>query len=242
MEQVGTAVDFIAERWGIAADPEPLRLGLLVAVVLALTLYPGSWRILSQASTIVHEMGHVFVAILTGRKVSGIRLHADSSGVTTSRGRGQGPGLLMTFLAGYPAPGVLAVGLTWLAVAGHSGAALTVFQVVLLLALLLSRNFVGILSCLLAVLAVGAIWWWNEPTVVVYTVAGLGIFYALAGVRDTWGLCRIHASGRGKSSGTDAAQAARAWRMLPLPAWFWLLFFLVLSLGSAAVVGWMLFG
>lgn len=237
----------VSQRWQVAAEPDPLVLAALAAAVVLVAAVPAVWRVARQASTIIHEMGHVFAAWLVGRRVSGIRLHSDTSGVTVSRGKGQGPGLLLTFLAGYPAPGLLAVLLVWLASAGHAGAALTVFQVVLVLALLLSRNLVGIFSCLLAVAAAGAVWWWNQPDVVVYTVVGLGAFYAAAGLRGSLDVARVHIRAwrgdpraRAAVTGTDASQAARAWRGLPLPAPAWLLVFLGTSAACAAAVAWMI--
>lgn len=245
-ETVQSVFDAVVERWGVEASPEPEAVLLIAAAVVVLTAVPQIWRVARQASTIVHEMGHVFAAVLSGRRVSGIKLHSDTSGVTVSRGKPQGPGLLLTFLAGYPAPGLLGAGLIWLGTAGHSGAALTVFQVILILALLLSRNFVGIASCLLAALGTGVIWWHNDPQIVGYTVVALGVFYALAGVRGTLDVWRVHLTRRRRRfahevAGTDAAQAARAWRFLPLPAPFWLLLFLLVSVGSAAAVFYLLF-
>lgn len=244
IEHARSAAGAVAERWGVEASPDPSTVAVIAALVVLLTAVPSIWRITRQASTIVHEMGHVLAAWVTGRRVSGIKLHSDTSGVTLSRGKPDGPGLLITFLAGYPAPGLLAVGLIWLSTAGHAGAALTVYQAVLILALLLSRNVVGIFSCLLAVLVTGAIWWHNDPQVVGYTVVALGVFYAVAGVRGTFDLCRVHLRSRSRTRtevhGTDASQAARAWRWLRLPAALWLLFFLLVSVGAAAVVFWLL--
>src|SRR5699024_12319039 len=55
-------------------------------------------------ATITHEGGHALVALLTGRRLTGIRLNRDTSGVTLSRGRPRGAGIVVTLLAGYPAP------------------------------------------------------------------------------------------------------------------------------------------
>lgn len=250
MDQVRAAFDFVDERFSTAAETDPTVVAALAAAVVILTAVPRVWRIIRQAATIIHEMGHVLAAWLSGRRVSGIRLHSDTSGVTVSRGRPQGPGMLVTALAGYPAPGLLALGLVWLAMSGFGGAALTVYQVVILLALLLSRNVVGILSCLISVLGTGYIWWINDPELVTYTVVALGIFYAVAGVRGTLDVCALHLSGlrrrsrpaaRQAAAATDASRAAQAWRLLALPAPVWLGLFLLLSASSAAAVFWMLF-
>ncbi|GAB3847157.1 M50 family metallopeptidase [Nesterenkonia populi] len=235
-----SVLDFLAERWSSQAEADPAMVLAITGVVALLTLIPRTWRLLRQAATIIHEMGHVFAALVSRRRVSGIRLHSDTSGATLTWGKSQGPGLLLTFLAGYPAPGLLAVILAWLALAGHAGAALTVYQAVVLLALLLSRNLVGIASCLTSVLVTGAIWWHNDAELIVYTVVALAVFYGIAGLRGTLDLWGSHLSRRQSSAGSDAAQAARAWGALPLPAWLWLIFFLLISTGCAAAVIWLL--
>lgn len=244
MEQLSAALSFILERFQAEADPDPAVILPVALGVVALTAIPRVWRVIRQAATIIHEMGHVVAAVCAGRRVSGIRLHSDTSGVTVSRGRAQGPGLLITMLAGYPAPGLLAVGMAALAMAGQAGIALTVYQVILLAALLLSRNVIGIVSTLLAVGLTGVVWWYNEPDIVVSVVVALSVFYAIAGLRSTGDLVRLHTGGRRRGSSaaaTDAAQAARAWPALPLPAWCWLGFFLLVGAGCAAAVGWLLF-
>lgn len=248
MEQARAALYFVTERFGTAAEPDPALVTLVTAAVVLLTVLPRSWRVIRQAATIVHEMGHVLAAWVTGRRVSGIKLHSDTSGLTLSRGKPQGPGMLVTALAGYPAPGLLALGLSVLAHAGHAGAALTLYQVLLLLALMLSRNLTGVLSCMVSLVATGLIWWWNDAETVTHTVVGLSIFYAAAGVRVTFDVCAVHAASlrrrnhpgvRQLLAGTDASRAARAWPRLKLPAPVWLMLFLVMSLGSAATVLWL---
>ena len=161
--------------------------------------------------------------------------------------------MLITALARGNQPGLLGVGLATLAAGGYAGAALTLYQLVIVVALLLSRNVVGIISCLLSVVTTGAIWWFNDPTLVTHTVVGLSIFYAVAGARGTLDLWAVHLaalrpSGRAsrahakqRAAGTDASRAAQAWGPLALPAAVWLVLLLLVSLGSAAAVLWTLF-
>lgn len=254
MEHARTAFDFVIERFSAASQPEPRVIAVVGALAVLITVVPQSWRTVRQASTIIHEMGHVLAAWFSGRRVSGIKLHSDTSGVTVSRGKPRGPGMLITALAGYPAPGLLGVGLVALAAAGYAGAALTLYQLVLVVALLLSRNVFGIISCLASVLATGAIWWFNDPALVTHTVVGLGIFYALAGVRGTLDLWAVHfavlrprsspatrARSKQRAASTDASRAAQAWAALALPAPLWLMLLLLVSLGSATAVFWMMF-
>ena len=44
----------------------------------------------------MHEAGHALTAVLTGRRLTGIRLHSDTSGLTLSTGRPSGPGMVAT--------------------------------------------------------------------------------------------------------------------------------------------------
>ncbi len=55
----------------------------------------------------MHEAGHALVALATGRRLTGIWLHADTAGLTVSVGLPHGPGMVATTMAGYLSPYVL---------------------------------------------------------------------------------------------------------------------------------------
>lgn len=246
--------EFIRQRWEVDQQVEPSVILLIAAVTASVVAVPHIWRFLRQASTIIHEMGHVLAAWATGRRVSGIKLHTDTSGVTVSAGKPRGFGMLITTLAGYPAPGLMAVLMASLASAGHTGAALTVYQVIVALALVLSRNLVGIVSCAVSLVATGLIWWHNDPTIVAHTVVALAVFYGIAGVRGSVDLMRVHIAPlkakktspqnlpelREKARSTDAGQASTAWLLLPFPAVAWLSIFTLISTASAIGTVWFL--
>lgn len=80
---------------------------LVVAGVLV--LLPPFWGLTRHVVTLVHEAGHAIVALLTGRKLMGIRLHSDTSGLTLSKGKPTGPGMIATSIAGYLAAPFVAV-------------------------------------------------------------------------------------------------------------------------------------
>ena len=50
-------------------------------LALLLVLSGSPWRLARNIVTIVHEAGHALVAVLVGRRLQGIRLHSDTSGV-----------------------------------------------------------------------------------------------------------------------------------------------------------------
>ncbi|NMN95820.1 M50 family metallopeptidase [Antrihabitans stalactiti] len=80
---------------------------LPIVVAIALVVLRPLWPLTRHAVTLAHEAGHALAAIATGRRLSGIRLHTDSSGLTLSRGRARGPGMVLTAAAGYLAPSLL---------------------------------------------------------------------------------------------------------------------------------------
>lgn len=94
----------LAELWERATTLQPpltWQVSLLLGVAaLVITWSPLGHRLVRHLVTLVHEAGHAAVALLVGRRLDGIRLHADTSGVTLSRGRPRGPGMVATVLAG----------------------------------------------------------------------------------------------------------------------------------------------
>ena len=56
-------------------------------IALALVGVNTTWRVVRNAITIAHEGGHAAAAVLTGRRLRGIRLHSDTSGLTIMKGK-----------------------------------------------------------------------------------------------------------------------------------------------------------
>ncbi|MFY9916708.1 MAG: M50 family metallopeptidase, partial [Nocardioidaceae bacterium] len=137
-------MDAVSVVWHrvLASQPAPdhsVALGT-VAVALALVLVRPVWETSRHVVTIVHEGAHGLVARLTGRTLAGIRLHSDSSGVTVSRGKPRGPGMVATAAAGYLGPAVLGLGCAWLLSRGHAVAVLWLLLLMLAALLLQIRN------------------------------------------------------------------------------------------------------
>src|ERR1700677_2753870 len=125
----------IAEIWHRIVGTQPLPPAWIVGIsALAAPLAGcarGSWRLARNVITIAHEGGDALVSVLSGRRLDGIRLHADTSGVTYSRGRRDGPGLVLTAAAGYLMPSLLGAGAAWLLAERHLIAMLWLALVVL---------------------------------------------------------------------------------------------------------------
>lgn len=210
-----------------------LALGVLALVVAAT---PRGYLLVRHLVTLLHEAGHVLVAALAGRRVRGVRLHADTSGLTLSRGRPRGPGMVATLLAGYPAPALVGALGALLLGAGYAAALLWALVLTCALLLVLVRNLFGLWVVLVTGALVAALSWW-APAQVVGGAAYLVVWtLLLAAPRSVVALQR--ARGRG-GRGTDADQLATL-TGLPAVAWvalFWLVCAAALALGAAVLLG-----
>jgi len=74
----------------------PLALVIATAVValVAVWAYP-VWRVARHVVTIAHEGGHALAALVSGRRLTGIWLQSDTSGLTLSKGRPTGLGMVI---------------------------------------------------------------------------------------------------------------------------------------------------
>ncbi|GIJ08792.1 M50 family metallopeptidase [Micromonospora andamanensis] len=223
--------------FGAQPDPPPLLVVLtgLVALLVVVTRLP--WRVARNAITIAHEGGHALVAVLTGRKLHGIRLHSDTSGLTLSAGRPTGPGMVLTLLAGYLAPPLVGLGGAWL-LAGNRITLLLWIAVILLLAMLVMvRNLYGALTLVVTGGAVLAVSWYASPQVQA-AFAWTGVwFLLLGGVRPVVELQRLRAR-----RGMPASDADQLAGITPLPAFFWVVLFGLVNLAVLVTGGLMLAG
>ncbi|MEU9505053.1 M50 family metallopeptidase [Micromonospora sp. NPDC048170] len=211
-------------------DPPPLLVLLTAAVALVVVSTRMPWRIARNAVTIAHEGGHALVALLTGRRLHGIRLHSDTSGLTLSAGRPTGPGMILTLLAGYVAPPLVGLAGAWLLGGNRITLLLWVAVVLLLAMLVMIRNIFGVLSLLVTGGVVLAVSWYAEPQVqAAFAYTGVW-FLLLGGVRPVVELQRLRS--RGQMPASDADQLAG---LTPLPAFFWVTVFALVNLVALGV-------
>jgi hypothetical protein len=219
------------EVTGTQASPAPSVVLVLAVVALALVTVPTAWRTTRHVVTIAHEGAHGVAAVLSGRRLAGIRLHSDTSGLTLSRGRRTGPGMVATALAGYVGPGLIGLGAAYLLGRGHALAVLWLAVLLLGLLLLQIRNFYGLWSVLVAGAGVFAVTWWaSEPVQSAVAYAGTW-FLLLAAPRPVLELQGQRRRGRARDSDADLLA-----RLTPLPGIVWVGFFLLVT-GAALVVG-----
>lgn len=235
------SIDGVTDLWDrlLGAQPDPPGLVVLLTALAGLlaVAYRPVWRVARNAVTIAHEGGHALFALLTGRRLRGIRLEFDTSGLTLSSGRPTGFGMILTLLGGYIAPSLVGVLGAWL-LGGNRITLLLWLAVVLLLVMLINiRNLFGVVSLLITGAIVVAVSWYASPEVqAVFAYAGVW-FLLFGGVRPVFELQSLRS--RGRMHGSDADQLAH---ITHVPALFWVGFFLVVDVAALVVGGFLLAG
>lgn len=227
------------EIWVRATTPQPALARQVVAVLgvaaLLITWSPVGYRLLRHLITLVHEAGHALVAKLSGRALRGIRLHSDTSGVTLTRGRPSGPGMVATLAAGYPAPALVGLLGAWVLDAGYAAGLLWGMVLACAVVLLLVRNLYGLWVVLVAGGAVAALSWLATPSVLVWVSTVLVWAVLLAAPRSVVELHLQRRRGQGRNSDVD--QLARLTRA---PAALWVGVFLLVCAATLAAGAWLL--
>ncbi|MDH2387529.1 M50 family metallopeptidase [Streptomyces sp. HNM0663] len=213
--------------FGTQSAPDEWLVIVTGLAALAVVVPHRVWRISRNAITIAHEGGHGLVALATGRSLDGIRLHSDTSGLTVSRGKPTGVGMILTAAAGYTAPPLLGLGGAWLLAAHHITLLLWLATALLLAMLVMIRNAYGALTVVLTGAAFLLVSWLTGPQVqsaFAYTAVW---FLLLGGVRPAFELQSKRRHGGAPDS--DADQLAR---LTNVPAAMWLFLFHAVSVCS----------
>lgn len=235
-----TSVASLSSLWdevfGSQPDPDLWVVIATLVAALAVVVPHRVWRVARNTITIAHEGGHGLVALLTGRSLSGIRLHSDTSGLTVSRGKPTGPGMILTAAAGYTAPPLLGLGGAALLGAGRITLLLWLSTALLLVMLVMIRNAYGALTVVLTGGLFLLVSWLAGPQVQAAFAYAVVWFLLLGGVRPGFELQAKRR--RGGAGDSDADQLAR---LTHVPPGFWLFLFHAVSLCSlAAGARWLL--
>lgn len=192
---------------------------------LAVTMPRRVWLLARNAITIAHEGGHGLVALAAGRRLEAIRLHSDTSGLTVTRGRPTGLGVVLTLAAGYTAAPLLGLGGAALLGAGRVTLLLWSATALLLAMLVMVRNAYGILTVVLTGALFVLVSWLTGPEVQAVFAYAVVWFLLLGGVRPPFELQSKRR--RGGAPDSDADQLSR---LTHVPAGVWLAFFHTVSL------------
>ncbi|MGY5029666.1 M50 family metallopeptidase [Streptomyces sp. 900116325] len=221
----------LGDLWDRISGTQPAPeqwLVVVTATVALIAVVPNVlWRVSRNTITIAHEGGHGLIALVTGRKLQGIRLHSDTSGLTVSRGRPTGIGMILTAAAGYTAPPLLGLGGAWLLSSGRITLLLWVATALLTVMLVMIRNVYGALTVICTGSAFLLVSWLASPDVqslFAYTVVW---FLLLGGVRPAFEL-----QSKRRHGGAPDSDADQLSRLTDVPAVLWLFLFHAVSLCS----------
>lgn len=217
--------------------PEPEVVLGTAAAALLLVVLPGVWVWTRTVVTIAHEGSHALAAVLSGRRLSGVRLHRDTSGLTLTRGRPRGPGMVLTAAAGYVGPGLMGLGAAVLLSLGYAVGLLWVAFVALVVLLLFIRNAWGLLAVLVVGGGVLAVSWWGSAHTQLVVAHVATWFLLLAAPRPV-----VELQARRRHGGAASSDADILARLTPLPGLFWVGVFLLATVGSLVAGGALLLG
>jgi hypothetical protein len=237
---VDAALAGVVEAWQRATAVQPAPSGQVRAVVAllaaALVLSPRLWPVTRHVVTIAHEGAHGVAALVTGRRLAGIRLHSDTSGVTVSVGRRTGPGMVLTAAAGYLGPALLGLAAAGLLRLGHAIGLLWLLTALLGLLLIQIRNFFGLWTVVVSAAVVGLVTWRLPPSGQAAFAGLVTCVLLLAAPRPVLELQA--ARRRGRAHDSDADQLAR---LTGVPGIAWVVGFLLADVGALLLgVSWLL--
>jgi hypothetical protein len=230
----------IGELWdrvtGTQPDPPLWLVALVGLIALGSVVHGPTWRIARNTVTIAHEGGHALIALLTGRKLDGIKLHSDTSGVTVSRGKPHGPGMIFTAMAGYLTPPLLGLFFALLLAGGRITLMLWFSLALLAAMLIMIRNAYGALSVIVTGAVIFGVSWLGSADVQAGFAYLAAWFLLLAATRPVIELQRMRARRMAPSS--DADQLAH---LTGVPGLAWVSLFgatalLALVIGAALLI------
>lgn len=224
-----TPLTHAAGIWDEVLGSQPAPSSWLVAATGAAALLAVGaqplWRVSRNAITIAHEGGHGLIAVLTHRRLQGIRLHSDTSGLTVSRGKPHGLGMILTAAAGYTAPSLLGLLGALLLGQGRITALLWGATALLLAMLVMIRNWYGAMVVIVAGAVFILVSWFTGPQVQAAFAYLVVWFLLFGGVRPVF---ELHAKRRrGQAPESDADQLAR---LTHTPPALWMLLFHAVAL------------
>ena len=196
-------------------------IGIIVVSAVALSVPSMTWRYFGLFTTLVHELGHAFAALLTGRVVTGIRVHQNHAGSARSLGRGGISGVVTGFF-GYPAPALVGAALVWSAFNGYTAPALLVGTAIIVLTIVFVRNAFGAVVVIAAAGVSCVILFIATAEAQAYALLILGVALLVGSVRALVTVIAVHAIRREQLATSDAWILARR---TGIPSAVWLLMF-----------------
>jgi hypothetical protein len=229
----------LAHLWDRVTATGPVLATWLIALTAAVAFVVVAshriWQVSRNVVTLAHEGGHAVVSVATGRRLDGIRLHSDTSGVTSSRGRTSGPGLIATTAAGYVTPSLLGLGAAWLVAARHATFLLWLVLLLLAVTFVAIRNaygFLAVLAVAVLVFLVSRYASLRAQEVFAYLVAWFLLFGGIRPIFELQRRRRRPSRGGGRPSRALASDADQLALLTGVPGGAWVFGFAVVAFAA----------
>ena len=226
----------LAHLWDRITATGPVLATWLVALTAAIAFVVVAshriWPVSRNVVTLAHEGGHAVVSVASGRRLDGIRLHSDTSGVTSSRGKTHGPGLVLTTAAGYVFPSLLRLGAAWLLAIRHATFLLWLVLLLLAVAFIAIRNAYGFLAVLATAAVVFGISRFASLRAQELFAYLFAWFLLFGGIRPIFELQRRRRRGGGRASGALASDADQLALLTGVPGGTWVFGFAVVAFAA----------
>lgn len=206
----------------------PATMAIIVGVAAILCVPRATWAYFGLFTTLVHELGHAFTALLSGRRVTAIHLHLNHAGSAHSVGRGT-LGTVISGFFGYPAPAIVGAAVLWAVFSGYTAAAVAASTVIIAGTLLFIRNGFGVVVVLVSAVASGALWYFGSAPVQSYTLLVVGVSLMIGSVRALLGVIAVHTTRRANLASSDAYLL---FKRTGIPSPVWLLLFVAVIAAS----------
>lgn len=216
---------------------------LLVGMAFAAT--PVMWKKTKLLAVLVHEVSHVSAAVLTGRRVTCMRVHGDTSGSTNHVGV-RGLGHIITAFAGYPGPALLGFALCAAVATSYLSAAVAGLLVISVFLLPIQHSWRGfVITCSIAGVAVLLMNYEPSSMFVAYGFLVVGGYMLMASPLTIVELHRLRIQektmGRvDNESGVELSDSESLARMTHIPAVLWEALFMMVSVAAAGLACWLL--
>ncbi|ELK46758.1 M50 family metallopeptidase [Halobacillus sp. BAB-2008] len=194
-----------------------LQIILMLVLALILTQLPIVGKYFAILNTMIHESGHSLMALLTGGEVRRISLLPDTSGLTWT-GHRSWFGQVLTSMAGYVFASFFAFLFFYLIWRGHYQWMIYILLAFLAVNLIFwVRNLYGVFW----IVTFGAGFLWllrtGHETVVQYTLVFFASLILVESVTSAFEIMWISFVAPGQAG--DAANLARATKIIPAPIW-----------------------
>jgi hypothetical protein len=169
------------------------------------------------ANTLIHELSHGLMAIVTGGKVHKITLHRDTSGLAITKTKRSRIIRALVAYAGYTGSSAAAVGLFYLLQRGDYHTILLIFLgITAVSSLFWVRNLYGFLWSASFLLVIGYVVYKQYTALILHASIFFSVVVLVDSITSAWTVCKLSVTNRYEAG--DATSLAKA-TFIPAAVW-----------------------